>query len=139
MDDVSKDNPNDKNEIGGNIAYELYDTMSFPQDLSGLILREKGLSLNQKEFDTAMYAQKNRARNATSIDTEDWIVLRDIDSTEFVGYDELDCEVHIAKYRKVKTKTKEYFQLVFDKTPFYAESGGQVGDTGTLENANKVN
>ncbi len=132
LDDVIKNNPSGSKEISGNIAFELYDTFGFPLDLTQLILRERGLHINQKEFDVAMEAQKNRARNATAIDTEDWVVLREIDATQFVGYDMLECEAQIVKYRKVKAKNKEYYQLVFDRTPFYAESGGQVGDTGVL-------
>ncbi len=132
LDDVIKNNPPSSQEISGNIAFELYDTFGFPLDLTQLILRERGLHINQKEFDVAMEAQKNRARNATAIDTEDWVVLREIDATQFVGYDMLECEAQIVKYRKVKAKNKEYYQLVFDRTPFYAESGGQVGDTGEL-------
>ncbi len=137
LDEVIKNNPVNTTEISGNIAFELYDTFGFPLDLTQLILRERGLHLNQKEFDAAMDAQKNRARNATAIDTEDWIVLEEKATTEFVGYDTLACEVQILKYRKVKTKSKEFYQLVFNTTPFYAESGGQVGDTGTLVNADE--
>ncbi len=137
LDEVIKNNQATNLEISGNIAFELYDTFGFPLDLTQLILREKGLHINQKEFDDAMNAQKTRARNATSIDTEDWIILKEIDHTQFIGYDTLECEVHIAKYRKVKTKTHVFYQLVFDTTPFYAESGGQVGDTGTLINTDE--
>ncbi len=137
LDEVIKNNPVNTTEISGNIAFELYDTFGFPLDLTQLILRERGLHLNQKEFDAAMDAQKNRARNATAIDTEDWIVLEEKATTEFVGYDTLACEVQILKYRKVKTKSKEFYQLVFNTTPFYAESGGQVGDTGILVNADE--
>jgi alanyl-tRNA synthetase len=132
LDEVIKNNPTGSNDIDGIIAFELYDTYGFPLDLTELIARERGLNVTKKEFDVAMDAQKNRARNATAIDTEDWVILMDTDATEFVGYDTLECETQIVKYRKVKAKNKEFYQLVFSKTPFYAESGGQVGDTGTL-------
>jgi alanyl-tRNA synthetase len=120
-------------EVNGTIAFELYDTFGFPLDLTELILREQGLTLNHKEFELAMEAQKNRSRSATQLETGDWIELQRNEGDGFVGYDALEAKVKINRYRKVKGKKGEFFQLVFNTTPFYAESGGQVGDSGTIE------
>lgn len=118
--------------IDGKFAFELSDTYGFPLDLTELMAREKGWTVNIKGFENALAEQKARSRAATAIDTGDWVVLRDEDTTEFTGYDETETIAHIIKYRKVTTKGKEQYQIVLDKTPFYAESGGQVGDTGEL-------
>ncbi len=122
------------NTIEGARVFELYDTFGFPPDLTGLILREKGLGFDQKGYDEEMAAQKNRARSAAQIDTGDWVVLLEDDREEFVGYDRTQTEVKITRYRKVIQKKKELFQLVFNLTPFYPEGGGQVGDTGCISN-----
>lgn len=134
-----------KMEIDGRIVFELYDTFGFPVDLTSLIARGYNLSIDEKGFEHYLEQQKNRSRAATAIDTDDWIYVDEnknvADSqekeTEFVGYQELECEAVILRYRKVKAKNKEQYHLVLNKTPFYAESGGQVGDTGTLENINE--
>ncbi len=118
--------------IPGSAAFELYDTFGFPEDLTGLIAAENGLSVDSEGFKAEMKQQKDRSRAATAIDTTDWIVLIDNPLLEFVGYELLETNTRIAKYRKVKAKGKESWQLVLEATPFYAESGGQVGDTGTL-------
>ncbi|MCH5238956.1 MAG: alanine--tRNA ligase [Muribaculaceae bacterium] len=122
-----------KNEkmISGKDAFILYDTYGFPLDLTQLILRENGLTLNQTEFDTEMSKQKERARNAAAMDTGDWVIIREGDQ-EFVGYDEKSVPTEILRYRKVKQKGKEFYQVILSKTPFYAEMGGQVGDRGQL-------
>nr|WP_294897456.1 alanine--tRNA ligase [uncultured Pedobacter sp.] len=119
-------------EISGEKAFELYDTFGFPIDLTELMAREKGLSVDMQGFETELQKQKARSRAATAVDTEDWVVVADGDEPEFVGYDDLEAHAHILKYRKVTAKGKEQFQLVLDRTPFYAESGGQVGDSGLL-------
>ncbi len=125
--------PNKEKTIEGNFAFELFDTFGFPIDLTQLMAREKGWKVDMDGYYKGLEAQKNRSRKAAEKDTEDWTVLKDgMDQTEFTGYDSLNSEVEIVKYRKVKEKKKEFFQLVLDRTPFYAESGGQVGDMGTL-------
>jgi alanyl-tRNA synthetase len=118
--------------IPGSAAFELYDTYGFPEDLTGLIAAENGLSVDHEGFKFEMQQQKDRSRAATAIDTADWIVLIDNPLVEFVGYELLETNTRIAKYRKVKAKGRESWQLVLEATPFYAESGGQVGDTGIL-------
>ena len=138
LDEVIKSNPAGNKIISGSVAFELYDTFGFPLDLTQLILRENNLDTNLSEFDKEMEAQRNRARNATATDTEDWVELTETDGLKFTGYDKTEDEVKIVKYRKVTSKGKENFQLVFDTTPFYAESGGQIGDTGQIISANEV-
>ena len=127
--------------IDGKIVFELYDTFGFPLDLTSLIARGYDLSIDETEFNRLLDEQKNRSRASSIVDTDDWMVVDknaiDDKQTNFVGYDELECETTIVRYRKVKAKNKEQFQLVLSKTPFYAESGGQIGDTGTLENINE--
>jgi alanyl-tRNA synthetase len=118
--------------IDGNTAFELYDTYGFPIDLTNLIATENNLSVDQKSFESEMQQQKNRSRAAAIVDTEDWIVLNENANPTFVGYDNLQTESKVLKYRSTKTKGKEIYQLVLNTTPFYAESGGQVGDTGVL-------
>lgn len=118
--------------IDGKTAFELYDTYGFPIDLTNLIALENNLSVDQKGFETEMQQQKNRSRAAAVVETEDWIVLNSEKEKGFVGYENLKTESKVSKYRKVKSKGKETFQIVLDATPFYAESGGQVGDTGEL-------
>lgn len=119
--------------VNGVDAFTLYDTYGFPLDLTELILRENGMEVNIEEFDTEMQKQKDRARNAAAIETGDWVTLKEGDST-FVGYDLFECDAEILRYRKIKQKNKELFQIVLSQTPFYAEKGGQVGDSGWLIN-----
>jgi alanyl-tRNA synthetase len=123
---------NSSNNISGKGAFELYDTYGFPFDLTRLIASERNLAVDEAEFNSEMQKQKDRSRAATAIDTEDWVVVSEGNTNEFVGYDSLETEADVLKYRKVKAKGKEAYQIVLDKTPFYAESGGQVGDTGEL-------
>lgn len=119
--------------IPGRDAFELYDTYGFPFDLTRLIADENKLAVDQAGFEREMQEQKNRSRAATAIDTEDWIEINKTEKFSFVGYNDLLVETLVIKYRKVKTKGKEQYQLVLETTPFYAESGGQVGDTGILQ------
>ena len=131
---------NNKTTLEGSAIFELFDTFGFPLDLTSLIARENNLSVDEEGFNKELNQQKERSRAATSIETADWVqVISDIE-TEFIGYDSIEAEVKIVKYRKVIQNKKEFFQLVLDKTPFYAEGGGQVGDSGILESSNaKIN
>ena len=124
--------------IDGKSAFTLYDTYGFPIDLTELIAKEHGMSVDLEAFDVELQAQKARSRNAAVVENDDWVELQAGVSSEFVGYDSLTAEVKIVRYRKVTTKGKTLYQLVFDRTPFYANSGGQVGDKGTIEAAGKV-
>ena len=121
-----------KDTIDGKIAFELYDTYGFPLDLTELILSEQGLKVDLKAFDTEMQKQKQRSRTDAAKETDDWVVLSEAES-EFIGYNITTAEVRILKYRKQVIKKKEVYQLVFNQTPFYAESGGQIGDSGHIE------
>ena len=120
-----------KTSISGDDAFVLYDTYGFPLDLTELILKENNLSVDTDRFNVRMQEQKERARNAAATETGDWVVLHE-GEPQFVGYDMLSCDTEILRYRKIRQKNKEYYQLVLSATPFYAEMGGQVGDTGTL-------
>ncbi len=133
-----------KKIVDGATVFELYDTYGFPIDLTSLIARGYGLSIDEEGFQKELEKQKNRSREATAVDTGDWILVdgrkAEDGGRKFIGYKQLDGDSKIIQYRKVKAKGKEQFQIVLDKTPFYAESGGQVGDTGVLESANeKIN
>lgn len=120
-----------QNELSGVDAFTLYDTYGFPLDLTELILRENNMTVDNNGFDVEMKKQKERARNAAAIETGDWVTLKEGEQ-EFVGYDFTECEADILRYRKVKQKNSEYYQIVLNRTPFYAEMGGQVGDSGWL-------
>ena len=123
--------------VDGRKAFELYDTYGFPIDLTALILGEKGYALDEKGFEAAMQEQKNRSKSASATSKEDWTILTDDVEQEFVGYDLLEANVNLVKYRKITSKKDgEQYQMVFNLTPFYAEGGGQVGDKGYLETPN---
>ena len=124
---------NTKKEVPGKEIFELYDTYGFPADLTSLILSEKNLCFNQIDFDLAMQEQKDRSKKSGKIEKGDWVVLIKNGKEEFVGYDNLETEVKITRYRKVKSNGGEQYQLVFNLTPFYPEGGGQVGDMGLIE------
>jgi alanyl-tRNA synthetase len=132
LDEIIKITPKN-GSIDGNIVFELSDTFGFPSDLTALIARENGLSIDEEGFKAALQAQKDRSRKDSAKEATDWVIVSDEDfDFEFVGYDETETQAKIIKYRKVKTKTGEEYHIVLDKTPFYAEMGGQVGDSGQL-------
>ena len=128
---MSETKKSGRTEISGVDAFTLYDTYGFPLDLTELILRENNLTLNNKEFDAEMQKQKERARNAAAVEMDDWVIVNE-GETKFFGYDYDNADTKILRYRKVKQKNKEFYQIVLSDTPFYAESGGQVGDSGFL-------
>ncbi|MCD6012661.1 MAG: alanine--tRNA ligase [Flavipsychrobacter sp.] len=131
IDDIITDTKNKRTTtIDGKAAFELYDTYGFPIDLTRLIGSENGLQVDEAVFNSELQQQKTRSRAATALDTDDWVIIKDSSKTTFVGYDHMETDASIVKYRRVKAKGKESYQLVLDSTPFYAESGGQVGDTG---------
>lgn len=125
-------------QIDGATAFELYDTYGFPIDLTALIARENGYSIDEEGFKSEMEVQKNRSREAAKIDAGDWVLVsEEQEAVQFVGYDQLEVQTQIQRYRAVKSKSKESYQVVLQETPFYAESGGQVGDTGILRDSNQ--
>lgn len=130
---IQKSKSKNESVISGDVIFELYDTYGFPVDLTSLIARENDLSIDEKGFQQALNEQKNRSRQATAIETDDWTTVHQDNIEEFVGYDLLETSVKIVKYRKVTQKKKEFYQVVFNLTPFYAEGGGQVGDAGHIE------
>jgi len=119
--------------VPGDIVFELYDTFGFPVDLTALIARENRIEIDEEGFTKAMAIQKTRSKKAAEQESGDWIILKDIEKTEFLGYEQLVAESQIARYREVKTKKSIQYQIVLGKTPFYAESGGQVGDRGYIQ------
>ncbi len=136
LDQIISGTKSEKKEVvSGGIAFELYDTYGFPLDLTELILKEHNLAVNRNEFEKEMVKQKERSKSAGAVEAEEWIFLHDAkdEKEEFTGYDSLETEIKIARYRKVKTRDNELYHLVFDRTPFYAESGGQVGDSGYID------
>jgi alanyl-tRNA synthetase len=135
LDKVIKDS--ESKMIAGDKAFELYDTYGFPLDLTQLIAREKNYEVDVNGFDVEMQKQKTRSRSASASETSDWVVLLEDDLEEFIGYDTLQADVKLARYRKVISKKDgELYQLVFNRTPFYPEGGGQVGDVGSIESPN---
>ncbi|WP_026997723.1 alanine--tRNA ligase [Flectobacillus major] len=118
--------------INGEVVFELNDTFGFPVDLTALIARENGLSIDEEGYKAALQAQKERSRKDATTSAEDWVILQEVDKIEFVGYDEFETVSSIVKYQKVQNKQGTQYKVVLDKTPFYAESGGQVGDKGTI-------
>ena len=134
---ISRAKAEGKTEISGEEAFVLYDTYGFPLDLTELILKENGMTLDQAGFNKEMEAQKQRARNASAVETGDWVIVRDGEQ-QFVGYDKFSTDTQILRYRKVKQKNREFYQIVLSETPFYAEMGGQVGDRGTLADGDET-
>ncbi len=126
-------------DIDGDFAFELFDTYGFPIDLTQLMAGEKGISVDMEGFKANLEEQKNRSRKAAEKANGDWVIVKESEQpTEFVGYTEMSCESHILRFREVVTKKQKHFEIVLDKTPFYAEMGGEVGDTGTLTSENET-
>jgi len=138
MHEGTKGTKSFKPVIDGSLAFELYDTYGFPLDLTQLIAKERGLEVHVQEFNQYMEQQKERSRKASEVETGDWKLVKDTEDVEFIGYENLKAKSKIVKYRSVKTKGKDQYQIVLDTTPFYAESGGQVGDTGVLKTAKET-
>ena len=135
LEDVIKNSV--KGKISGDKVFELYDTFGFPFDLTALVASEKGYKIDQEGFNIAMEKQKSRSREAALLKAGDWVLLSDSKKGEFIGYDKLKSKIKISRYRKISTsKDGDFFHLVFDKTPFYPEGGGQVGDNGYIESSN---
>ncbi len=133
FDSYIETNPT-QNTVDGKFAFELFDTFGFPVDLTRIMAEEKGWSVDLDGFNKGLEQQKERSRSAAAKDVDDWVIIDEsVETSQFVGYDYLDYDSKIIRYRKVKEKKNEFFQLVLDKTPFYAESGGQVGDRGYLQ------
>lgn len=135
--EIAKARAEGKTQIGGKEAFTLYDTYGFPLDLTELILKENDMTLDNKGFDELMQQQKQRARNAAAVEAADWVTIAEGDQ-EFVGYDTTKTTTKVLRFRKVKQKNREYYQIILEKTPFYAEMGGQVGDRGTLRFGDEV-
>ena len=134
---VEKTKKEGRELISGKDAFELYDTFGFPIDLTELIAREQGVGVDLEAFEKELQTQKERSRNAAAVDTDDWVELMPLKESVFTGYDTLTDTVHIARYRRVTSKGRTSYQLVFDRTPFYGNSGGQIGDVGYIESANE--
>ena len=125
-----------KTEISGKQAFTLYDTYGFPLDLTELILKDYGMTADIDGFNVEMAAQKERARAAAAVEAADWVIVNEGEQ-EFCGYDDSETEAKILRYRHVKQKNREYYQIILSRTPFYAEMGGQVGDSGVLVSENE--
>ena len=136
LDTITKDSKSTK--VSGKLVFELYDTYGFPSDLTSLILREKNITYDHNEYALELEKQKSRSRSVTEMQTEDWNILDNSNSSIFLGYDKLSLKTKINKYRLVSTKNKKFIQVVLNETPFYPEGGGQIGDTGYLESQNGV-
>ena len=136
LDTITKDSKSTK--VSGKVVFELYDTYGFPSDLTSLILREKNITYDHNEYTLELEKQKSRSRSVTDLQTEDWNILDNSNSSIFLGYDKLSLKTKINKYRLVSTKNKKFIQVVLNETPFYPEGGGQIGDTGYLESQNGV-
>ena len=128
----------DSKIIPGDIVFELYDTFGFPADLSRIVAEDHGFTIDEAGFETEMTKQKERSKKATALVTDDWVILDDKGNETSIAYDNTEADVKVTRYRKVKNKKGEFYQLVFNQTPFYAESGGQVGDKGSIVSANET-